>query len=221
MYSVFVVGDTAIYREGIAASLGARHDVQLAGSARTAPPAPPEGCDLYIVDCTDLQPIELSTLCASLGPLRIPVLVVGLPTDDPTVLSYLEAGVSAYVNKEASLQDLYDTVVATIKDGACVDTQNLSGILSRLRSRARGSPSVPATPHGLTDREREVAGLLGRHLSNKEIAAELGISVHTVKHHVRQALHKLGVSKRSEAQLALSRMHKFPESDLTGLTTSP
>ena len=51
----------------------------------------------------------------------------------------------------------------------------------------------------LTNRERDVLGLLGRRLSNKEIARELSLSSETVKTHVQNIFRKLGVGKRSDA----------------------
>jgi DNA-binding NarL/FixJ family response regulator len=60
------------------------------------------------------------------------------------------------------------------------------------------APAAHAGP-GLTDREREVAVLLERGMSNKEIAGALGIEVPTVKNHVHHVLEKLGVRRRGEA----------------------
>jgi DNA-binding NarL/FixJ family response regulator len=51
----------------------------------------------------------------------------------------------------------------------------------------------------LTPREREVLGLLGDGLGNREIAARLNISEHTIKFHIRSILGKLGASSRTEA----------------------
>src|SRR5207302_9839421 len=52
---------------------------------------------------------------------------------------------------------------------------------------------------GLTNREREILGLLAEGLGNKQIAARLGISTHTVKTHLELLFDKLGVSSRAEA----------------------
>jgi DNA-binding NarL/FixJ family response regulator len=54
----------------------------------------------------------------------------------------------------------------------------------------------------LTPRETEVLGLLARGLANKEIAASLGMSVHTAKFHVESVLRKLSASNRAEAVMA-------------------
>jgi DNA-binding CsgD family transcriptional regulator len=57
-----------------------------------------------------------------------------------------------------------------------------------------------AEAYGLTTAERAIARLLAKRLTNKEIADELGVSPHTVKHHVERILHKLGVSSRKEVR---------------------
>lgn len=61
------------------------------------------------------------------------------------------------------------------------------------------SESEPLTQGPLTDREGEVLGLLSRGLANKQIAAALGISEHTVKFHVSSIYQKLNVTNRTEA----------------------
>ena len=59
--------------------------------------------------------------------------------------------------------------------------------------------SGPASQGPLTDRESEVLGLLSKGLANKQIAAALGISEHTVKFHVSSIYQKLNVTNRTEA----------------------
>lgn len=55
----------------------------------------------------------------------------------------------------------------------------------------------------LTSREAEIARLLAERLTNNEIAMELGISVHTVRHHVEQVMSKLNVSSRNDVRAKL------------------
>ena len=69
-------------------------------------------------------------------------------------------------------------------------------LAERLRRRPESAPVDP-----LTGRELDVLWLLGRGLSNKEIAAELGIADCTVRTHVSNVLGKLGLTSRTQAAL--------------------
>ncbi|HEX8813547.1 MAG TPA: response regulator transcription factor, partial [Terracidiphilus sp.] len=61
------------------------------------------------------------------------------------------------------------------------------------------APIAEGSPEHLTRREREVLEMMTEGLSNKEIAAQLNISAHTVKFHISSILGKLGASSRTEA----------------------
>jgi DNA-binding NarL/FixJ family response regulator len=83
------------------------------------------------------------------------------------------------------------------------DALYLSGdrpLLERFEA-ARGGP-----PAKLSPREKQVLGLLGHGLTNREIAAQLFISPMTVKVHVRHILEKLGVKSRTAAALRASQL---------------
>jgi DNA-binding CsgD family transcriptional regulator len=82
---------------------------------------------------------------------------------------------------------------------------------SRLRDLGAAAPrgrasSTRRNPGGLTDRQLQVARLLGRGLSNAEIARELVLSQKTVEHHVGAVLTKLGAASRTEAAEAAQRL---------------
>jgi DNA-binding NarL/FixJ family response regulator len=75
--------------------------------------------------------------------------------------------------------------------------------VTRLRRGPRSS--TRAHPAGLTRREAEILGLLGRHLSNPVIGEQLFVSPKTVEHHVSAILAKLDVATRDEAVLEARR----------------
>jgi DNA-binding CsgD family transcriptional regulator len=84
-------------------------------------------------------------------------------------------------------------VVVTARDGAIA-----------MRPANAGVEDAPAEPL-LTNRERQVLGLLADGLGNKQIAARLGISTNTVKTHLELLFDKLGVSSRTEAVATAAR----------------
>jgi DNA-binding NarL/FixJ family response regulator len=221
--TVVVVAETNIYRQGIAAHLRSSRRFRVLESCSTDNHPVVEDCDCYIVDVTD--PVlegQFDALCRSLSAHDIPVIACGLASDDEAIVSCLEVGASAYVTKADSLEELQLTVTTTLDCGACIDNTDLPAILARLRSRSRGGdePKAPqpkdpdplVVPGGapaagtLTSREVEVVELVGQCMSNKEIAAHLGISEHTVKHHVHHLMAKLDVSRRGQAIAALRQL---------------
>ena len=86
------------------------------------------------------------------------------------------------------------------EDTAALERDAAREVFARLGAARSGSrPGRAETPHGLTARELEVLRLVAAGKSNREIAAELVISEHTVARHVQNIFAKLGVSSRTAA----------------------
>jgi DNA-binding NarL/FixJ family response regulator len=82
-----------------------------------------------------------------------------------------------------------------------------------MEAMAGGNPADP-DPQRLTRRESEVVALIDRGLSNKQIAAELNLSLATVKNHVHSILDKLNVARRGEAAAAVRSLARSDRSAL-------
>lgn len=103
-----------------------------------------------------------------------------------------------------------DDILAAIRIAAAGDALIAPGVTRRLIARFAAQPEpVPpaiAPPRrrldGVTEREREVLTLVGRGMSNREIAAGLSISVATAKAHVARLLSKLGARDRVQLVIA-------------------
>ena len=102
----------------------------------------------------------------------------------------LDAGARGFVLKEAPLHDLIRAVQRVAAGEAYVDPV-LAGLLV-------GSPAAQQAPN-LTQREREVLRLLADGLANEAIGVELGISIETVRTHLRKAMNKLDADTRTQA----------------------
>jgi len=76
-------------------------------------------------------------------------------------------------------------------------------LVRRLDDRERVAPAALPGTLGLTRREAEVARLLAERLSNAEVAAALGVSAHTARHHTERVMQKLGVRSRRAIVSAL------------------
>lgn len=126
------------------------------------------------------------------------VIALGEPLVDDTLLAWAESGVSGFVAREASVEDLLASIEASLRGELHCSPRVAGQLLRRLASRAEAESSHPPRLP-LTGREAEIFRLLETGLSNKEIATQLGIEVGTVKNHVHNLLEKLRVRRRSEA----------------------
>lgn len=125
------------------------------------------------------------------------VIVMDLLPAQEDVHDFIQAGVYGFVMKDASLDDLVDTIRA-VAGGAHVLPSGLTGSLF---SRIAGEAVARLGPRAVDDvrmtpREQEVVGLIAQGLSNKQIAARLALSAHTVKSHVRNVMEKLALHTR-------------------------
>jgi len=114
------------------------------------------------------------------------------------VVAWAEAGVDGYVPNTASLDELV-SLLRQIQRGEQTCSPRVSGSLMRqiaIAGRDR-KPGWPAA--ALTRRERQILGLLGEGLSNKDIARRLSISLGTTKSHVHNLFRKLSLQRRVDA----------------------
>jgi NarL family two-component system response regulator LiaR len=125
------------------------------------------------------------------------VIVLTSFADDEKLLPAIQAGAAGYLLKNVQPRELARAVRAAHAGEALLDPLVAARLVEAI---AQPSPADSA-PERLTPREREVLELIGRGLSNKRIALELGVSEKTVKTHVGHVLAKLGVSDRTQAAL--------------------
>jgi DNA-binding NarL/FixJ family response regulator len=142
--------------------------------------------------------IEATRRLAQAG-LRARVLVLTTFDLDEHVYDALQAGASGFLLKDVDRERL----VEAVRTVAAGDALLAPPVLRRLVAHYVDSPppelARPAGLDELSERELEVLRLIGRGLSNAEIAAELVISLATVKTHVRHVLQKLRLRDRVQA----------------------
>jgi DNA-binding NarL/FixJ family response regulator len=126
------------------------------------------------------------------------LVAVGLDEQRHEVTRCCRAGFVGYVSREREIDEL----LRVLQDVA-VGRMACSAEVSAELMRALFQRSEPIEPHAandaLTRREEEVLRLIGRGMSNKEIAKELNLSVATVKQHVHHVLAKLHLTGRAQA----------------------
>lgn len=122
------------------------------------------------------------------------VLVISPHDREEDVRAALDAGIEGYIDLGSPVQELIDAVRSVASDGR------------HLCAKASQRVADSLTHASLTARERQVLGLVATGCSNKDISADLAISLSTVKAHVKALLDKLGASSRTQAtSFAVSR----------------
>ncbi|MGO4424307.1 response regulator [Streptomyces sp. MCAF7] len=206
---VVVADDQELVRSGFVMILDAQPDIEVVAEAgdgaaaieavrRHAP-------DVALLDIRmpGTGGIEATgTICRETG---CRVIVLTTFDSDEYVHDALHAGASGFLLKDVRRDDLVHAVrVVTAGDSLLapsVARRLVADFVRHARETAAGetAPSRSDRLAGLTARERETLQLLGRGLSNAEIAAELVVSEHTVKTHVSNVLSKLGLRDRIQA----------------------
>jgi DNA-binding NarL/FixJ family response regulator len=124
------------------------------------------------------------------------VLMLTSYADEDAVLASVTAGASGYVLKASDPERLLEAVQVVAAGGSLLDPQVTEGILERLRRQ----PNQTEDPlHGLSEQQRNILPLVAEGKTNREIAADLCLSEHTVKTYVSSILKKLRLSRRAEA----------------------
>ena len=127
---------------------------------------------------------------------QVNVLMLSSFEDEAHVLDAIQSGANGYLSKMLPAAELVNSIKTFTAEGLMIPQQMMGKLLHGLRSMGKSNLPTQAT---LTKTEIKVMDLLGKGMSNKELAKALDCSVKTIKNHLNSAFHKLGVSSRTEA----------------------
>jgi DNA-binding NarL/FixJ family response regulator len=147
---------------------------------------------------------------AAIGRLRelrpsMAVIVLTASPSEHLMVAAVEAGVSGFLSKTRSLAEVTSAVRAAAVGEAVISPEMLARLLPRLGGTGRVGAAT------LTEREREILGLIAQGLSNAAIAERLVVSVNTVRNHVANLLAKLGARSKLEALSIAIREGLLPD----------
>jgi two-component system, NarL family, nitrate/nitrite response regulator NarL len=204
MIFVLILGPVRVYRESLAAALERDGRVHVIGAAASPEQAKRRlrelGPDVVLVDTTTLEGIGAAKELA-MTESAVKLIALAAPEEDSDVIACAEAGVSGFVAREGTLDDIVTAAEAVLQGETACPPRVAAALLRRVAASARERELERPQPHRtpLTLRERQIITLIDEGLSNKEIAGRLCIEVGTVKNHVHNILEKLGARRRTEA----------------------
>ncbi|HXP42986.1 MAG TPA: response regulator transcription factor [Candidatus Acidoferrales bacterium] len=192
---IAVAATSAVRRAGLESIIGSHAEFQLAGSfgtvASLAPFARSTELDVIVIDSNsihDLLPEPTSEAA---------IVLLTEVSDARSISRLLRSGVRAILSRESEPDDVLSAIFA-VHDGLVLlslpAAESLAAVFGDQPLQVEDELSEE-----ITSRETDVLRMLAEGLVNKDIAARLGISEHTVKFHISSILDKLGASTRTEA----------------------
>ena len=206
---VLVVDDQPIARAGIAAMLDAESDIDVVGQSADGEDAVRDAHALVPdVVVTDIRMPRLDGISATrriLADLECAVVLITTFDDDEYLFDGIAAGASGFLLKDSGPDLLAAAVRSAARGDSLIDPAMTRALIEQTVAPAR--PEVTRVPDAqqlallneLSERERVVLEAVARGLSNVEIAAELWVSVPTVKSHISSVLAKTGTRTRVQA----------------------
>jgi DNA-binding NarL/FixJ family response regulator len=205
---VLVVDDQAIVRDGLVTVLSLVPDLEVVGEAADGA----EAVALVAEHTPDVVLMDLRMPVVD-GPAAtaritaaypgVAVLVLTTFADDDSIMTALRAGARGYLTKDAGRVEIATAVRAVASGQSTFDAAIGARLVAGLRSPEPPTPPTPVSVRerfpGLTPREADVLERIADGRTNPEIAAELFLTVPTVKSYVNQLFQKLGVRSRAEA----------------------
>jgi len=217
--TVLLAENHKVARQGIRQFLDREQDIKVVGEASDGEEAVrltgelnPE---IVILDISmpKLSGIEAAKQIKQLNPRTI-MLVLSAYDYEEYIFPILEAGAAGYLLKDMSLHDLVDAI-RTVHRGETVLHPAVARKLVESFRKKSVDEGHEKELEALTDREIEVLKMAATGMSNKEIASELFLSVHTIESHLTSIFNKLSVGSRIEAAMEGLRHDWFTLEDIS------
>jgi DNA-binding NarL/FixJ family response regulator len=220
--SVLIADQERTFADALASRLEAESDITVVGAVQVTMPKQgmvARAADILVLD-GDLPREGANRLCEELSgrDVRTRVIMLASSSAPARIVRALRAGAAAWVSKDESLEHL----LSIIRGVACgetwlppSETGNVIQLLLREQDRRRENERLLAT---LTSREREVLACLAEGAGQRDVvAAQLHLSVNTVRTHLQNLMAKLGVHSALEAVALTWNQEDWPSGGSCGL----
>lgn len=204
---VFLVDDHELIRRGLRAMFDGEPDFELVGEAATAAEAietiPKIAPDVALLDIRlpDGSGIDVCREVRERAP-EVQCLMLTSFEVKEDLFRAIQAGASGYLLKQARAEDLLDALRKVAVGQSLIDPHMTGALLDRFRKGSEDSDRLGR----LTRQEREILRLIGKGMTNREIAEQIHLTEKTVKNYVSNLLVKLGMSHRTQAALFAARL---------------
>ncbi len=209
MTTVVVVDDQVLVRQAVVDILASADGIEVLGAAADGVEAVEMAADLEPdVVLMDIRMPRLDgitateKICAEPTNIKSRVLILTTFEEDEYVISALRAGASGFIGKGAEPEEIIRAVQAVAAGDELLSPVATRSLIAQYVRSPGPRPAVSEEASKslalLTEREREVLELVGRGLSNQEIAEKFFISPHTAKTHVNRIMSKIYAHDRAQ-----------------------
>ena len=198
---VLIADDHPLFRHGIRALLESTPEFEVCAEATNGEEVIARADELHPdvilmdIHMPGVNGIEATRRILSANP-GIYILIVTMFEDDSSVFTAMRAGARGYVLKDAQKQDLL-LAIRAVGSGDAIFSPAIAGRMIAFFNASRPATVAQSFPE-LTEREREILGLMAQGMNNTEISARLVLSASTVRNYVSSSFRKLELADRAQ-----------------------
>lgn len=209
MIKVLIADDQELIRQSLQIVLGIKEDISVIGTAGNGNEViklvQKEKPDVILMDVRmpEMDGVQCTKMIKERYP-QIKIIILTTFDDDEFVFSALKYGASGYLLKGISMDELEKAIRTVHQGGAMINPGIASKVVELFSEMAQSNYDIMIEAENvdeLTDGEWEIIKLIGRGMSNKEIAKAISLSEGTVRNYLSSILNKLNL--RDRTQLAI------------------
>ncbi len=217
-FKILVVDDHSLVRQGIIRLLKTDKDIEVVGEADSgyaalekAEQLKPEVIllDLYM---PGLDGIAATRLIKKSMP-DVCVIILTVSEEEEDIMEAVYAGAQGYILKNTDPSSFIQQVKGAFTGEVALGSDMVKRLITAMRHKSKTPSNQKVDQHNtLSDREKEVLGLISKGMTNEEIAASLFISINTTRTHIRALMQKLNLDNRTQLATYAMREGLTPNS---------
>lgn len=207
---ILLADDHNLFRQGLKRIVEEHSDLEVVAEAASGIEAielaKNQQPDIAVLDVAmkELNGIEAAAQLLRVSP-KTAILMLSMYGDERYVMRAMRNGARGYVLKD-TLEEDFLTAIRALAEGKTFFSPTVARICNEVNARNMSEHEIDDRYELLTERERQLYHMLAEGQTNKDIAARLGLSLHTVETHRTRIMEKLGV--HSIAELVLSAVRR-------------